>query len=115
MKLTIYHNPRCRKSREALQYLETTEHEIKVVNYFENPLSTDQLNQLLMELDYKPEKLIRTTEAIWKSDFKGKEVTAKELVNAMLVEPKLMERPIISNGKKAVIARPLEKLIDFLK
>ena len=73
------------------------------------------MNQLLLELGYEPEKLIRTTEAIWKSDFKGKELTAKKLVNAMLVEPKLMERPIISNGKKAVIARPLEKLIDFLK
>ena len=46
MKLTIYHNPRCRKSREALQYLETTEHEIQVVNYFDNPLSTYQLNHV---------------------------------------------------------------------
>jgi arsenate reductase len=66
-------------------------------------------------LDYSPEKLIRTTEAIWKSDYKGKDLSDKELVNAMIEQPKLMERPIISNGKKAVIARPLEKLIDFLK
>lgn len=115
MKLTIYHNPRCRKSREALQHLESTDHEINIVNYFDSPLTGDQLDHLLQELDYSPEKLIRTTEAIWKNDYKGKELTDKELVKAMLEQPKLMERPIISNGKKAVIARPLEKLIDFLK
>ena len=115
MKLTIYHNPRCRKSREALQHPESTDHEINIVNYFDSPLTGDQLDHLLQELDYSPEKLIRTTEAIWKSDYKGKDLSDKELVNAMLEQPKLMERPIISNGKKAVIARPLEKLIDFLK
>ncbi|MCH1517370.1 MAG: arsenate reductase (glutaredoxin) [Flavobacteriaceae bacterium] len=115
MKLTIYHNPRCRKSREALQYLEATPHEISIVNYFDAPLSSGQLEELMQQLDYAPEKLIRTAEAIWKSDFKGKDLSNKELVNAMLEQPKLMERPIISNGKKAVIARPIEKLINFLK
>lgn len=115
MKLTIYHNPRCRKSREALHHLESTEHEISVVNYFDAPLTSSQLEELLQQLDYAPEKLIRTAEAIWKNDYKGKELTDKELVNAMLEQPKLMERPIISNGKKAVIARPIEKLINFLK
>ena len=115
MKLTIYHNPRCRKSREALQYLENTSHEISVVNYFEKPISVELLSQLLQELDYHPKKLIRTSEAIWKSDFKGKELSKTELIQAMVEQPKLMERPIISNGKNAVVARPLEKLIDFLK
>ncbi len=85
------------------------------MNYFEQPLTADVLSHLLQELNYTPKELIRTTEAIWKSDYKGKDLTEKELIQAMVKHPKLMERPIISNGKKAVIARPIEKLMDFLK
>ncbi len=115
MKLKIYHNPRCRKSREALQYLEETKQSFDIINYLDNHLSKEEIEQLLKELGYQPEDLIRKNEAIWKEQYKGKKLSVDELVSALNENPKLIERPIISNGKSAVIARPLEKLIDFLK
>ncbi len=115
MKLKIYHNPRCRKSREALQYLEETKQSFDIINYLDNHLSKGEIEQLLKELGYQPEDLIRKNEAIWKEQYKGKDLSVDELVSALNENPKLIERPIISNGKSAVIARPLEKLIDFLK
>lgn len=115
MKLKIYHNPRCRKSREALQYLEETKQSFDIINYLDNHLSKEEIEQLLKELGYQAEDLIRKNEAIWKEQYKGKDLSVDELVSALNENPKLIERPIISNGKSAVIARPLEKLIDFLK
>ncbi len=115
MKLKIYHNPRCRKSREALQYLEETKQSFDIINYLDNHLSKEEIEQLLKELGYQPEDLIIKNEAIWKEQYKGKDLSVDELVSALNENPKLIERPIISNGKSAVIARPLEKLIDFLK
>ena len=115
MNLKIYHNPRCRKSREALQYLEEKKQSFDIINYLDNHLSKREIEQLLKELGYQPEDLIRKSEAIWKEQYKGKDLSVDELVTALSENPKLIERPIISNGKSAVIARPLEKLIDFLK
>lgn len=115
MNLKIYHNPRCRKSREALQYLEETKQSFDIINYIDKRLSKVEIEQLLKELGYQPEELIRKNEAIWKEQYKGKDFSVDELVSALSENPKLIERPIISNGKSAVIARPLEKLIDFLK
>ena len=115
MNLKIYHNPRCRKSREALQYLEETKQSFDIINYLDKRLSKEDIEQLLKELGYQPEELIRKNEAIWKEQYKGKDLSVDELVAALSENPKLIERPIISNGKSAVIARPLEKLIDFLK
>ena len=115
MNLKIYHNPRCRKSREALQYLEETKQSFDIINYIDKRLSKAEIEQLLKELGYQPEELIRKNEAIWKEQYKGKDLSVDELVAALSENPKLIERPIISNGKSAVIARPLEKLIDFLK
>ena len=66
-------------------------------------------------MGYQPEDLIRKNEAIWKEQYKGKDLSIDELVTVLNENPKLIERPIISNGKSAVIARPLEKLIYFLK
>ena len=115
MSLKIYHNPRCRKSREALQYLEESKKEFEVINYIEHTLSKEDIAQLLEELDYQAEELIRKNEAIWKAEYKGKELSTDQLITALSEHPKLIERPIISNGAQAVIARPLEKLMDFLK
>jgi arsenate reductase len=115
MNLKIYHNPRCRKSREALQYLEETKQSFDIINYIDKRLSKAEIEQLLKELCYQPEELIRKNEAIWKEQYKGKDLSVDELVSALSENPKLIERPIISNGKSAVIARPLDKLINFLK
>lgn len=115
MTLTIYHNPRCRKSREALQYLEENGFTHKIIRYLDNPLSQNEMELLYKQLGEQIHQLIRTNEALWKTDFKGKIFSKEQQIQLLIKHPKLMERPIISDGKKAVIARPIEKLYQFLK
>ena len=109
--ITIYHNNRCRKSREALALLpqEGTE----IINYLENPPSKEELQEILTKLGIQPSQLIRKGEAIWKENFKGKTLNEEDCLNAMLEYPKLIERPIVVNGDKAVIGRPSEKVLDL--
>jgi len=112
--ITIYHNPRCRKSREALEYLKNTGKEFEIVEYLKNPISEDTLKQLIAKLDLTPIELIRKNEAIWKSEFRAKEMSRKETIDAMLKFPKLMERPIVVHQNQAIIARPAEKIKEIL-
>lgn len=115
MQLTIYHNPRCRKSREALQYLEDKGVTPKIVRYLETPLEKGEMETLVQQLGGHTEGLIRKNESLWKSEYKDKLLTTIQQIQLLVDHPKLMERPIISNGKKAVIGRPIEKLHQFLK
>jgi arsenate reductase len=112
--LTIYHNPRCRKSREALQYLETTNEKFTTVLYLEQPFTKEALKTLLKKLNLQPEEILRKQEALWKSNFKGKPLSEEELLDVLVVHPKLIERPIIASATAAVVGRPLEHLIAFL-
>ncbi|MFK7781206.1 arsenate reductase (glutaredoxin) [Psychroserpens sp.] len=104
--ITIYHNPRCRKSREGLEILENSGKEFEIVKYLDEPISENTLNKIIDLLEISPIALIRKNEAIWKSDYKGKELTNDAIVKAMLKHPKLIERPIVINKDKAVIGRP---------
>lgn len=110
----IYHNNRCRKSREALALLEEKGIDHEVVDYMNNPLTEDQLEELLDKLDMDPLELVRNKEADWKEHFKGKELDEAEIILAMIEYPKLMERPIIETADKAVVARPAEKMNGIL-
>ena len=110
----IYHNNRCRKSREALALLEEKGIDHEVVDYMNNPLTEDQLEELLEKLDMDPLELVRNKEADWKEHFKGKELDEAEIILAMIEYPKLMERPIIETADKAVVARPAEKMNGIL-
>jgi len=112
--ITIYHNPRCGKSRECLTFLETSNHKIEVVKYLENPLSYEELKSLLNKLGIPPMELIRTKESVWIANYKGKELSDEAIIQAMVDFPILMERPIVVYGEKAVIARPLEKIKTIL-
>jgi len=112
--ISIYHNPRCRKSREALEYLEKTGKEFEMIKYLKNPISKETLNQLIEKLGITPIELIRKNEAIWKSEFRARDMSRSEVVNAMIRFPKLMERPIVVNQNQAIIARPAEKIKDIL-
>ena len=114
MKLTIYHNPRCRKSREALHYLEENDFEVEVVRYLDHPIKSSELELIYDQLGDDSALLIRKNESHWKENYKGKTLTKKQQIQLLIEHPKLMERPIISNGKKAVIARPLEKIHQIL-
>ena len=112
--MKIYHNPRCTKSRQALQLLQEKGIEPEVVEYLKNPLTEEELWDVLNKLDMEPLELVRTKEAEWIEHFKGKDLDENEIVFAMIEYPKLMERPIIVNGEKAVVARPTEKVNEVL-
>ena len=112
--IKIYHNPRCKKSREGLAVLENSKKEFKIVTYLVNPLSEKELSEIIKLLDISPLELVRKTEKIWKENFKGKELSDKEIINAMIKNPKLIERPIVVNNKKATIGRPSENILAII-
>ena len=111
---TVYHNNRCSKSRCALAYLDEKNATYTVVEYLKDPLNADQLKSLLAQLDIPAADLIRKGEAAYKENFKGKDLSEDEWIDAMVEYPKLIERPIIVKNGKAVIGRPTER-IDELK
>lgn len=104
--ITIYHNPRCGKSREALQILEEAGCEFEVVKYLENNISKELLLQILEKLQIEPIDLVRKNETIWKENFKNQTLSNAELVDILVQNPILIERPIVINGNQAIIGRP---------
>ncbi|RYC51326.1 arsenate reductase (glutaredoxin) [Flagellimonas olearia] len=112
--IKIYHNPRCRKSREGLEVLEQSGQDFEVIKYLDKIPTKDELNEIIGYLGISPIELVRKNEAIWKEHYKGKELSDAEIVAAMVKHPKLIERPIVINGKKAVIGRPAEKINTLL-
>lgn len=112
--ITIYHNPRCGKSRECLAFIENSKQEFEAIKYLENPLTFKELETIIKKLNLKPIELIRTKESIWIENFKGKALSDKEIIQSMVDFPILMERPIAVNGNKAVIARPFEKVKEII-
>ncbi|PWK19766.1 arsenate reductase (glutaredoxin) [Xanthomarina spongicola] len=112
--IKIYHNSRCSKSRCGLEIVEKSGKDFEIKSYLENTPSKEELKQILSLLNIKAEELIRKNEAIWKENFKGKNLTEEQLIDAMITYPKLIERPIVINGKKAVIGRPPEKILDII-
>lgn len=110
----IYHNPRCSKSREGVQWLQEKGLEIEIIDYMKNPISLDELKQIIKKLDIRPIELVRTKETIWKENFASKEMTDEEILQSMVDNPKLIERPIVVNQQKAVVARPTELIETVL-
>ncbi|UII25153.1 arsenate reductase (glutaredoxin) [Fulvivirga maritima] len=111
--LTIYHNPRCTKSRETLQLIEEHGDMVEVVEYLKMPPSKADLEKIVEKLGIKPHDLIRTGEAIYKEKYKGSELSDDEWLQAMEEHPKLIERPIVIKGDKAIIGRPPEKVKEL--
>ncbi len=112
--IQIFHNPRCRKSREGIAFLEDAKVDFEIIKYLDTPPTLDELKTILSKLDITPIELVRKTEVIWKENFKGKELTDDEIIEAMVANPKLIERPIIINESKAVIGRPKENIQTIL-
>lgn len=112
--VTIYHNARCSKSREGLAYLENKNITYKIIKYLDDPLTKEELSDLLRKLDFKPIDLVRTKESIWKELTQNNPLTDDEIIAAMIAHPRLIERPIIVNGDRAVVARPLENIDQIL-
>ncbi|WP_299220388.1 arsenate reductase (glutaredoxin) [uncultured Aquimarina sp.] len=111
---TIYHNPRCSKSRQCLAILEEKNEDLNIIKYLDNPLTEAKLSEIIDLLGIKPIDLVRKNEAIWKQEFKGKSLTDNELIRIMCEHPKLIERPIVTKNNKAIIGRPPERVIDIL-
>ena len=112
--IKIYHNPRCRKSREGLQILQESGQEFKIIDYLKKGVSFDELKSIIDLLAITPIKLIRKNEAIWKEHYKGKELSDEDIIASMVKFPKLMERPIVINKEKALIGRPPETIKQIL-
>ena len=111
---TLYHNPRCSKSREALQILQQANEPVEVVLYLKDPLSEGALKKIIQQLGVSALELIRKNEPVWKQNYKGKSLSEDELITAMVNNPKLMERPIAINKTKAVIGRPPSEVLKVL-
>ena len=110
MSVTIYHNPRCRKSREALSILEEHTDDIEIVEYLKEPPSEVELKSIIGRLGIGAIELIRKGEDDFKINFKGQDLPEGEWIKAMVKYPKLIERPIILKGNRAIIGRPSENV-----
>jgi len=108
--IKIYHNPRCSKSRQGLELLENSGKKFEIVKYLENVPTKEELTSIIEKLQIKPIEMVRKTEAVWKDNFKGKELSDEDTIEAMIQNPKLIERPIVVNNTKAAIGRPLENI-----
>lgn len=115
MGLTIYHNPRCSKSRQTLALIEAAEESPEIVLYLNVPLSAPQIKTLYAQLGFKDVRdMMRTGEAIYKEMGLKSETDAEALIAAMAAHPKLIERPIVSNGRQAIMGRPPENVQALL-
>ncbi|MCH2033095.1 MAG: arsenate reductase (glutaredoxin) [Tenacibaculum sp.] len=112
--ITIYHNPRCSKSRQGLAILEESGKEFKVVKYLDDNLNEEELSNIIKLLNISPIELVRKNEKIWKENYKGKELSDKDIINAMIENPKLIERPIVVNKEQAVVGRPPENINSII-
>lgn len=113
--MKIYHNPRCSKSRQALEILRDNEVEPEVIEYLKEVPTKSELEEIIQLLGVSPEAIIRKGEPDYKDNFKGKNLSDQDWIQAMLDYPKLIERPIIIEGNKAVVGRPPEKVLTLLK
>lgn len=113
--LTLYHNPRCSKSRAALELLEARGLQPQVLRYLETPLSAEQLRALLGKLGYRPRQLLRSGEEAYQAlGLADPALDDEALIAAMVAEPKLIERPILEAGARAVVGRPPERVLELL-
>jgi arsenate reductase len=112
--IKIYHNPRCSKSRQGVALLEESGEDFEVIKYLDDAFTTEELENVISKLGIKPIDLVRKNEVIWKSDYKGKTLSDKEVIKAMIAHPKLIERPIVINGPKATIGRPPETILSII-
>ena len=112
--IQIYHNPRCGKSRNCLLLIKESEKEYEVINYLENGHTFDELKALIQKLDFQPLSLVRQKEKIWIENFKNKQMTNDDIIQAMVTYPILIERPIVVIGNKAIIGRELDSVTTFI-
>ena len=104
--LKIYHNPRCRKSRETLQLIKDRGEAVEIIEYLNEIPTIETLKSVLKKLGLKPLDIVRRGEAVFKENFKGKDYSDEEWLKILHENPKLIERPIVVKGDKAIVGRP---------
>jgi arsenate reductase (glutaredoxin) len=112
--MKYYHNPRCSKSREGLQLLESKGITPEVVKYMDEPITPQELQDILDKLDVDAKDLLRTNEGVWKTEFADKELTDDEVFLLLIEYPELMQRPILVTDHAARVGRPAEELLAIL-
>ena len=115
MAVTIYHNPRCSKSRQTLQLLQDRGIEPEIVEYLKMPPSADEMDAVLAKLGMEPRALMRTKEAAYReAGMADQELSRRQLIDLMVANPIVIERPIVVNGARAVLGRPPESVLSIL-
>lgn len=112
--LKIYHNPKCKKSREGLKYLQDKGIYPEIINYIKDGITEKELSDIIMKLNLSPVNIIRTQEEQYRKELKGKKFTDIEWIKILVENPKLIERPIVVARHKAVIAQPPDKADELL-
>ena len=113
--LKIFHNSRCSKSRQALQILQDSNCDIEIINYLETDLDVSLIKDVLKKLSLKPRDILRTSEQDYKdNNLKEDDFSDDDLIDYMIKHPKLIERPIVIKGDKAVLGRPPENVLELL-
>tara|TARA_R110001592_G_C13053985_1_gene740394 strand:+ start:74 stop:412 length:339 start_codon:yes stop_codon:yes gene_type:complete len=112
--MKIYHNPRCSKSRQTLQLIKDAGADVEIIEYLNNVPTAKELAAVLVKLGMNAEDILRKGEDIYKQNYKGKTFSNEEWIKIMVENPKLIERPIVIKGNKAVLGRPPENVNEFL-
>lgn len=112
--MKIYHNPRCSKSRQTLNLINETGQEVEIVEYLKTPPSAEELRGILKDLNLPIEYLIRKGEEIYKTEYKGKELSDDEWIDALVENPNMLERPIVVKDGEAILGRPPENVFKLL-
>ena len=112
--MKIYHNPRCSKSRAGLQYLEENGYKTEIVNYMKDGITEDEIRFIIQKTGMAAFDLVRTQEELYKLEYKNKEISDSQWISIISENPKLLKRPIVVNGKKAVFAQPPESIENVL-
>ncbi len=112
--IVIYHNPKCSKSREALEIIKNSGKEFKIREYLKDPLSEEELTGLLKKLQLSSLQLLQKSEALWKDEFKSLNLNERELIGILSKNPILIERPVVENNLRAALGRPMSNIDQIL-
>lgn len=112
--MKIWHNNRCSKSRNTLNIIQEKNEDVEIIDYLETPPSKVEIKEVLKMLGVSAEEIVRKGEAEFKENYKGKTMSEDQWIEAMIKFPKLIERPIVIKGNKAVIGRPPENVLKLI-
>ena len=112
--IRIYHNPRCRKSRAGLEYLQDKTGDFETIDYIRNGISREEIKEILAKMNTPPSNLVRTQEDYYKKELKGKDIPDEDWIDILAENPRLIQRPIIVTEHKAVLGQPPENIDNLL-